>query len=80
MAHTNKEQVKQYILKQISHYETQLVAKVTEDFGISKSTVYHYLSELKKDGVIEKGAETIARQSVTKPSLRLTLEMVFLAQ
>ena len=66
MANASKEQVKQYILKLISHYETQLVAKVTENFGISKSTVYNYLSELKKDGVIEKDAETAEYVLVSK--------------
>ena len=51
-----KEQVLRYMLKLISLKDNKLVAKTIDAFGseISKSTVYNYLSELSKNGIIEK--------------------------
>ena len=51
-----KEQVLQYILKLIAANDSKLLSKTLEAFDgeISKSSVYNYLSELCKKGIIKK--------------------------
>ncbi|MBO5051522.1 MAG: DUF4325 domain-containing protein [Clostridia bacterium] len=71
MVKAGKEQIKQYILKLISRYETKIVPKVVENFGISQSTAYNYVNELKRDGIITKDEKTAeyALVSVRTPFL-----------
>ena len=54
MSCANKDQVLQYMLKLIDEGDSQIAAKTTEYFGISKSSVYNYLRELSDGGIIEK--------------------------
>lgn len=54
MAVTNKEQILEYMLRLIDANDRRLVAKTTEYFKISKSSVYNYLGELLEDGTVEK--------------------------
>ncbi len=49
-----KEQIMQYMLKLIAANDKSLVAKTVEYFGRSKSTIYNYLNEMCKSGVISK--------------------------
>ena len=51
-----KEQVLQYMLKLIAKKDGKLVAKTLDAFCgiVSRSTVYNYLSELSRDGIIKK--------------------------
>lgn len=54
---TEKEQVKQYMLRLISVKDKALVKKTMDSFGKARSTVYNYLSELLEDGYITKNGE-----------------------
>ncbi len=54
MSNVSKEQIIQYMLKLIDEGDSQIAAKTTEYFGISKSSVYNYLRELSDGGIIEK--------------------------
>ena len=52
----NKEQIRQYLLKLIANGSAAYARKTEETFGISKSTVYNYIGEMKRDGVLETDA------------------------
>lgn len=49
-----KEQVKNYILRQIAGGEKHYAAKAAETFQLSRSTIYNYTSELVRDMIIIK--------------------------
>lgn len=49
-----KEQVKNYILRQIAEGEKHYAAKAAETFQLSRSTIYNYTSELVRDKIIVK--------------------------
>ena len=54
MSKENKEQIIGYILKLLSANDKELIKKTTEAFEISKSTVYNYIKELCREGVLKK--------------------------
>ena len=51
---SRKEQAKDYILHLIEQKERHYAAKAAETLSISRSTIYNYVSELLKDGLITK--------------------------
>lgn len=64
---SRKEQAKDYILHLIEQKERHYAAKAAETLSISRSTIYNYVSELYKDGLIAKddnGNYSLAVKSV----------------
>ncbi|MBQ7934791.1 MAG: DUF4325 domain-containing protein [Clostridia bacterium] len=59
MANINREQIMQYMLKQIHAHDRDIVAKTVEYFGISKSTVYNYLKKMCDDGIVQKTGDAL---------------------
>lgn len=51
---SDKERVIQYLLEHIDNCDKNYVKKAVENFGLSKSTVYNYVKELEKSGIIYK--------------------------
>lgn len=49
-----KQKIIRYILEHISSGDKSYVEKTVHSFGVSKSTVYNYIKELERDGVIAK--------------------------
>ena len=66
-ANKKREQIKRYILEKIDENQDKLAAWTAETFEISQNTVYRYLRELEKDGIIRRtGREySLVRQSKT---------------
>ena len=54
MSHTESEQIKQYVLKLIDAKDKDFARKTVEYFGVSKSTVYHYVKKMCEDGILKK--------------------------
>ena len=54
MENTGREQILQYMLRQIDKNDGNVVRKTVENFNISKSTAYNYLKNMCEDGMIEK--------------------------
>lgn len=65
MSKENKEQIISYILKLISANDKEIVKKTIDAFGVSKSTVYNYIADLCRDGILKKedSSYTIISQS-----------------
>ena len=49
-----REQIKRYILEKINDKSNSVAKKTADAFGISLNTVYRYLRELEKDGIIKE--------------------------
>ena len=49
-----REQIKRYILEKINERKSDIAKKVSEIFDISLNTVYRYIRDMEKDGLIEK--------------------------
>lgn len=62
---TNKEQIIQYMLGLISSGDKAFAAKTALYFNKSKSTIYNYLTELTRDGVIAKSGAQYILPSIT---------------
>ncbi len=54
MENKTREQVIQYMLRQIDQGDRNAIAKTIEYFNISKSTVYNYLKQMCENGIIIK--------------------------
>jgi len=56
MGFTNKkvDRIKRYILENIHHKNKSIASKVSKNFGISLTTVYRYIKDLEKEGIISK--------------------------
>ncbi len=54
MENTSREQILQYMLRQIDNQDGSIVQKTVENFNISKSTAYNYLKTMCEDGMIKK--------------------------
>lgn len=56
---STKERIKKYILEKIETQDTSLAKKVADSFNVSLTTVYRYINELYKEGLIEKNGKKI---------------------
>ena len=62
---SNKEQIIQYMLGLISANDKAFASKTALYFNKSKSTIYNYLAELTRDGIIAKAGAKYVLQSTT---------------
>lgn len=54
MSTQNTEQIKQYVLKLIDKKDKDFARKTVEYFGVSKSTVYHYVKKMCEENILTK--------------------------
>lgn len=54
-----REQIKRYILEKIYENGSNIAKRTSETFEISLNTVYRYIRDMEKDGIIEKKENVI---------------------
>lgn len=52
-----RDRIKKYLLKHIEKRDEKMIPKAVDDCGVSRTTIYRYLSQLEEDGLIEQNGQ-----------------------